>query len=213
MSAKVETPPATTAGGKPTNDGDRGSSSSGVQENTHPNDNTTAIPMGRWRLRQCFTVPGQPVGKGRPRFAMIKGKVRTYTPKATREFEQRVAWLCAHRPATGPIRVSITAIFRRPKAMKRQSDPPGLCWHTKKPDLDNVCKALIDACNGRAYEDDNQIVKIDAAAYYSEKTGKPRTHVEIYEFKPTTTKQETADDETPADMAPGPTGPDTCRSR
>lgn len=211
MSAKVEKPPATTAGGKPTDDGDHGgSTSSNGTGSPQLHDNTTT---GRWRLRQCFTVPGQPVGKGRPRFTVTGGRVRTYTPKATREFEQRVAWLCPHRPATGPIRMSITAIFRRPKAMKRRSDPPGLCWHTKKPDLDNVCKAVIDSCNGRAYEDDNQIVKIDALAFYAEKTGKPRTLVEIYEFKPTTTEQETADDETPADMAPGPTGSDTCRSR
>ena len=209
MSATVEKPPATTAGSKPTNDGARGLANKAGSTSL----NGTGSPQEHnntegWRLRHCFIVPGKPVGKGRPRFAMVHGRVRTYTPKTTREFEQRIRWLCAPRPADGPVKVMITAIFPRPKAMKRKRDPDGLAWHDKKPDLDNVCKAAIDACNGLAYHDAGQIVRIDAAAFYAEKTGKPRTEITIYDRQPTNQQQETADDET-ADMAPGTAGPDT----
>ena len=193
-------PPATTAGGPPTN-------TQGQNETRHgmlpPDDNTRC----RWRLRECVKVPGQPVGKGRPRFSMAGGRVRTYTPKRTKEFEQRIAWFVAVRPATGPIKIEITAIFSRPKAMHRKRDPDGLTWHDKKPDLDNVCKAVIDSLNGRAYVDDSQIVRIDAAAFYAEKTGKPRTEITIYERQPTNTEQDTTSNA--PNMAPGTTGFDT----
>lgn len=37
--------------------------------------------------RVSFTVPGTPVGKGRPRFSRAAGLVRTYTPAKTAGWE------------------------------------------------------------------------------------------------------------------------------
>ena len=47
---------------------------------------------------------------------------------------------------------------------------------TKKPDLDNVIKAVLDALNGVAYKDDSRIVRIEARKEYSDS---PRLEIHI----------------------------------
>lgn len=45
-----------------------------------------------------------------------------------------------------------------------------------KPDLDNYIKSVLDGLNGLAFEDDNQIIRIDAIKLYSDH---PRTEILI----------------------------------
>ena len=40
--------------------------------------------------------------------------------------------------------------------------------YTKKPDADNLAKAILDALNGVAYPDDAQIVKLTVRKRYGE---------------------------------------------
>ena len=47
---------------------------------------------------------------------------------------------------------------------------------TKKPDLDNLLKAILDGLNGIAYFDDGQVVKLSVEKVYS---FNPRTEIEI----------------------------------
>ena len=42
---------------------------------------------------------------------------------------------------------------------------------TGRPDLDNLIKALTDACNGIVWRDDAQIVRLMAEKRYSEQPG------------------------------------------
>ena len=172
---------------------------------------TRPQPIMRWRLRQTFDVPGQPVGKGRPRFARVGNGVRTYTPKTTLDYEARVAWRCANRLTKAPVRVVIHAVFKRPKRLQRRADPDGLIWHAAKPELDKVIKAVLDGCQGRAYADDRQVVLIEAQAHYAEKTGSPRTEIEIYDLQPTNQLKQDHDDD-PADLASSTPRPGECRS-
>lgn len=39
----------------------------------------------------------------------------------------------------------------------------------KKPDIDNIAKAVLDALNSVAYRDDTQIVELQIRKQYSEK--------------------------------------------
>ena len=39
---------------------------------------------------------------------------------------------------------------------------------TKKPDIDNIMKAVLDALNGVAYYDDSQVCKVNFMKMYSE---------------------------------------------
>lgn len=108
-----------------------------------------------------FTVPGLPVAKGRPRFARIGAFVRTYTPKETARFEDRVR-ICAREAGIeivneGPIELIVIAYWPMSGTpLKRGSRPER--WKTTKPDWDNIGK-ITDALNGIAWKDDGQVAR------------------------------------------------------
>lgn len=108
-----------------------------------------------------FAVPGEPVPKGRPRFASVNGKARVYTPKSTHEYELKVA-LCARAAAlkSGWLIGKDDAcslhivIFRK--------------YLLRGGDLDNCTKLAQDSCNGILYKDDARVVSLRAEAYASD---------------------------------------------
>lgn len=110
-----------------------------------------------------FEVPGEPVGKGRPRFTR---QGRAYTPAKTAKYENLVslAFLQAcpdHVPFEGPVEMTMNAYFSIPKSWskKKQEDARfNKIWPTKKPDTDNIAK-MKDALNGLAFKDDSQVVR------------------------------------------------------
>ena len=109
-----------------------------------------------------FTIPGNPVGKGRPRATTINGMARMYTPKKTASYETLVVMSYTQAGGTkmiGPIGMHIAATFEMPLSWsmrKRKLMDGGPCQ--KKPDADNVMKVVADALNGVAYHDDSSIV-------------------------------------------------------
>jgi Holliday junction resolvase RusA-like endonuclease len=122
-----------------------------------------------------FTVPGEPRGKGRPRFARRGGFVQTYTDAKTLKYEDAIQF-CAKqamgssKPLEGPvsvylyIRVSIPASYS--KAVKKACLEDDI-KPTKKPDADNTAKVFLDAFNKIVYKDDSQIVDLHVKKVYS----------------------------------------------
>lgn len=109
-------------------------------------------------------ISGQPVGKGRPRATSRGGKVRTYTPDATREAEARIAAIARAQgvaPLDGPLRVVVVASFEPAPSWsaKRRTEALGKP-HTQRPDADNIGKLIADALNGIAWADDAQIADL-----------------------------------------------------
>lgn len=109
-----------------------------------------------------FSVPGEPVGKARPRFTK---NGHAYTPDKTRSYEAIVK-LCVIKAMkgkkllTGAISLSVTAFFPIPKSYTkavREKALSGEMRHTKKPDWDNVGKIVSDALNGVVYADDAKV--------------------------------------------------------
>ena len=77
------------------------------------------------------------------------------------------------------LRANITAYYPIAKSTskkKRQQMFAGLIRPTKKPDLDNVIKSILDALNKVAYHDDTQIVSLSMEKFYSDS---PRVEVTI----------------------------------
>ena len=120
-----------------------------------------------------FEVPGKVVGKGRPRLNSYTGVV--YTPTKTKDYETLVEqYFLLKYPRfkilEGRIKVSIIAYFSIPKATKKADIEQMLennISPTKKPDIDNIVKVVLDAMNKFAFKDDNQITKIDVEKKYA----------------------------------------------
>ena len=51
---------------------------------------------------------------------------------------------------------------------------------TRKPDLDNIAKSILDSLNGIAWNDDSQITNIWISKHYAEE---PRVEVTLFEVK------------------------------
>lgn len=116
-----------------------------------------------------FTIFAEPTGKARPRVTTHG----TYTPKKTKDYEKLVQW--EYRKQGGrdygerQLQVEITANFQIPKSKpknKRVEMLAGQVRPTKKPDCDNIAKAILDALNGIAYHDDSQIVTLAVEKWY-----------------------------------------------
>lgn len=132
-----------------------------------------------------FTIPGKPRGKERPRFdSRYK---RTYTPKKTKEYEELVRWCyrakCKGIKLDGEITADITAYYPIAKNTRKSDKEAMLSGQVRpvtKPDADNIIKAVLDALNGIAYEDDAGIVSVTAKKYYS---SEPRVEVTLRDRK------------------------------
>lgn len=114
--------------------------------------------------RISFEIPGRPVPKARPR---VTKTGHAYTPKSTQDYEKavRLSWYKAagryKYPQGTPLSVAIIAYFQIPKNTPKKRIAETLAQpYTSRPDLDNVAKAILDALNGVAYDDDAQIVRL-----------------------------------------------------
>lgn len=107
-----------------------------------------------------FEILGKPIGKGRPRL----GKYGTYTPIKTANYETlvKLAFMDnfkSFKPMEGAVKAKITAVFTPPKSLskKKQEELLYKINYTKKPDVDNIAKIILDSLNGLAYKDDSQV--------------------------------------------------------
>ena len=120
-----------------------------------------------------FEVPGKVIGKGRPRLNTYTGSV--YMPTKTKDYETLVEqyFLLKYpkfKVLEGRLKVSIVAYFEIPKSTKK-SDVGEMLENnispTKKPDIDNVVKVVLDSMNKFAFRDDTQITKLEVEKVYS----------------------------------------------
>ena len=117
------------------------------------------------------TIDSKPVAKGRPRL----GRYGTYTPKKTVEYERLIKEefikQCKGKYDSeylGAVSIKMNFYFQPPKNTSKKMmleicNTPRL----KKPDLDNLEKAILDALNGIAWHDDNQVYKIETEKLYA----------------------------------------------
>ena len=128
-------------------------------------------------LQVDFTVPGQPRGKGRPRFARRGNFVTTYTDAATTTYEDQIRFYAlramgGYKPLTMALEAFIYVRLPVPQSYSKKRTEAclsGLERPCKKPDLDNIIKAMMDGMNEVIYDDDVQIVNITATKLYAAK--------------------------------------------
>lgn len=121
-----------------------------------------------------FTVDGAAVPKQRPR---ISGR-RAYTPKRTKDYEERVlkAFCSSYQgfyPAFDsdkPVVINICVTQAIPKSWSKkkrlQAEQGEIFPLSRNGDIDNIAKSIMDALNGFAYEDDCQVTRLTIAKVY-----------------------------------------------
>lgn len=127
----------------------------------------------------AFTVPGEPQGKGRPRIGKIGAHARMFTPPKTLAYEGLIthAAQLAMRgaaPLDGDCRLEVDIVCSVPASWsgkKRTQALAGGIRPAKKPDADNIVKAVCDGMNGVVWRDDVQAVEGSWRKVYGETPG------------------------------------------
>jgi Holliday junction resolvase RusA-like endonuclease len=126
-------------------------------------------------------VHGKPQGKERPRLAKYGG---VYTPAKTKAYENFIKGCYIEQCGDvsfcdRPISLSVKAyvpVLTKFRKGEKLAALEGKIKPAAKPDADNVLKAVLDALNGLAYDDDRYIYKLEIERVYSEE---PRLEIEI----------------------------------
>ena len=109
-----------------------------------------------------FWVEGRPIAQPRPR--MTKGG-HVYTPEGkVRPWKEAIAAACRakmDRPFQGGVRVHLRFLMPLTK-LEAKKKPADRVPHCKKPDIDNLTKAVLDAIQKIAFGDDAQVAFFSA---------------------------------------------------
>lgn len=132
-----------------------------------------------------FEVIGEIKGKARPRVNTYTCQV--YTPTSTKDYENLIKQYFQIKypkyvPFENRVSVTIKAYFKVPKTTTKKDKAlieEGKLSPTKKPDIDNVVKIVLDALNKMAFKDDNQITKLQVEKFYGEEE---KIYIKIEEY-------------------------------
>jgi len=127
-------------------------------------------------IRQiAFTIFGEPVPKGRPRF---NKRGFAYTPKNTVNYKEIVVKEAKKAmentdiiPKETPIGVYMKIYRPIPKSFtkkQRKLIEEVKLFPVTKPDIDNYVKAVLDGCNDIIFKDDSQVIKETSIKLYGE---------------------------------------------
>lgn len=125
-----------------------------------------------------FTIPTAPIAKARARSTRSG---HHYTPQKTVDFESIVAWhakaAMAGKPLyEGALIVTLYYGIPIPKNLEPRIKRGEIIYPTKRPDMDNYEKSVLDAMNGIVYKDDAQIV---ATFHKKRYTRNPRVVISV----------------------------------
>lgn len=135
-------------------------------------------------------LPGDPRGKGRPRFRIVKPRgrpqfVTVYTDSDTVAYETALARcgrvaMGSAAPFPGPLTAFAEAFMPIPASWsgkKRAAAAAGEIFPVSKPDGDNIAKCVGDALNKIVWLDDSQIVMWQVLKTYSDF---PRLRISVW---------------------------------
>ena len=124
-----------------------------------------------------YVVEIEPMGAVRmtQRGKYVKGNAQRYLA-----YKDKIGWDLKSRnflPTTKPCAVKIQFFMPIPQSLSKNKQN-GLdgAPHAKKPDIDNLIKGVFDSANKILWEDDNQVVKVEATKRYDMF---PRIEIEV----------------------------------
>ncbi len=135
----------------------------------------------------AFRVAGMPRPQGSTRAFMHGDKpVITSTTKGLGPWRDAIGWEARRaggRMLTGAVRIEATFLLPRPKSDTLASGrlaASALEYPAKRPDIDKLARALLDALTGVAYRDDSQVVALVVGKRYTSDT--PGVSVKVWEM-------------------------------
>lgn len=128
-----------------------------------------------------FSVPGKPAPQGSKRH--VGHGVMIESSKEVGPWRERVA-LAAHNTMvrqglpviTGvPVRVQIEFVMPRPASAPKRSTPPAI----RRPDLDKLTRACLDAITNVVFSDDSQVTELVAVKRLAELGETPGAEIHV----------------------------------
>ena len=123
-----------------------------------------------------FKIEGKPVPQGRPRAVRMGAGVRMYDPPKSKAYKQMVSArvrsymkINGIQTITEPLAIHLNFYFTPPKSYSKKrirAIEAKEELFTKKPDLDNLAKSILDSCNNLLFKDDSQIVGLTIGKHY-----------------------------------------------
>lgn len=118
-------------------------------------------------------VQGFPVPQPRPRATIRNSRVHIYNKNTAKEWKNsiKIAFIdYANTNLDEPLSVEIMYYIKRPKSLLRKKDPFDIIPHIKKPDLDNLDKAVLDSLTDiNVWLDDSRVFSLKSCKYYTDK--------------------------------------------
>lgn len=122
-------------------------------------------------------VFGMPVAQQRPKTRLFRNShspigvtASHYDPANCKDWKRTVLAQCIDArppaPVEGPLLMALEFYLPRPLSLPKKE-----LHHVKRPDLDNLAKAIKDALRGTIYRDDSQITDLIVSKRYSPGTG------------------------------------------
>lgn len=123
-----------------------------------------------------FRVHGLPVPQGSTKAFVVKGRpVITSTAKGLSSWRRLVADVAQRfapdEPWEGPVGIELHFGIPKPKSAPKRRR----VWPDKRPDLDKLCRSVLDSLTYVIFADDSQVVDISATKDY----GAPGVVVEV----------------------------------
>ena len=148
-----------------------------------------------------FRVLGIPKGQPRPKAFVRKhrdpitgamgSRASVYDPGTAEGWKSEIARAAqkhiAHEPIDGPVELVVHFFMPRPMSHftsggQRNLKPKAPQWHTKRPDLDNLLKAVLDALTSLSmWADDSLIYAVTATKGYAGGDQRPGAEIILYE--------------------------------
>lgn len=111
--------------------------------------------------RYNIEINTRPIPKQRPRLS----KFTVYTPKKTIDYEKLISyeWKKKYKDLVlkNAVKLDLLFCFKKAKSCKKD-------FHTQRPDIDNLEKAVLDGLNKIAFIDDCQVVEMRSQKIFSD---------------------------------------------
>ncbi|ENJ41658.1 RusA family crossover junction endodeoxyribonuclease [Staphylococcus aureus] len=116
------------------------------------------------KFNEVFNAP---MGSPRPRFSNTGRYVQTYMPTNYTEHKKYLQEQMPKLNLENALKIELEFYFPPLKSWskKKKSEAIGQ-FKVTKPDIDNLIKTVLDACNDHVWKDDNQITEITSSKRY-----------------------------------------------